>query len=314
MHAEVAALVAIFLHPDDDPRSINAESSTGRYKDAALGGPRCGERVFCPSTRQCGRVYRRQGLTCSGCIRMVRNLRALTLRVQRGRHARLAHCAISGSARRRAVRTLSWVGGAHQEPRNRERRVACRAGSGNSRAARLNAFQVLLVQFSNVAALIPSTPGTPPESCGLLPGANVPTYDYDVGLSTAVVQQMMSVATTVYRAAGDDPVVRSAAFCVRQALHSSTDYPVNPSLITLSFVCGDRFRIHNGNAEVVPVTWNSYHVPASARSPTTILTSGGLSVAPNADAFFRTDSIATARLYYRTTLLQTRANGGTACH
>lgn len=186
-------------------------------------------------------------------------------------------------------------------------------GIGNSQIARLTAFKVLLAEFNSSAGMTPAAPGDAPEACSLTVGGSGTTPDYDAGLTPEVVQQMMSVASAVYHNAADDPVIRSAAFCLRRATHTQTPYPVATSLITLSYVCADKFKVHNANPEDVQVTWNSYHVPPNARTTAPILTHGNLFVGSMTDAYFRTDSIATARLYYGTSLIQTRANGGTAC-
>ena len=124
----------------------------------------------------------------------------------------------------------------------------------------------------------------------------------------------MTLASAVYHNANDDPVVRSAAYCVRQALHSNFSFPITTSLITLTYVCGDKFRIHNGNAEFADLTWNTYNVPPNARTLAPTLTSGGTSVPGNSDGYIFTDNAATARLYYHSQLIQTRANAGTVCH
>lgn len=186
-------------------------------------------------------------------------------------------------------------------------------GTGNTQVARVSAFQILLYEYDNSQGLVPATPGQPPESCQAAMGGAGPTPTYNAGLSPQVVQQMMAAASAVYYNASDDGVVRSAAYCLRRALHYSTPYPVNTSLITLTYVCSDLFKVHNSNPDPVPLSWNTYHVPPNARTTAPILTSGQIWGTPNGDMTFRTDSIATARLYYGTTLIQTRANGGTGC-
>lgn len=186
-------------------------------------------------------------------------------------------------------------------------------GTGNTQIARVTALQILLAEYDNSQGLEPAAPGDPVENCQFFMGTTRTTPTYSAGLTPQVLQQMMAGASAVYHNANDDPVVRSAAFCLRTSLHHSTAYPVNTSLITLSYVCSDQFKVHNTNPEAVPLSWNSYHVPPNTRTVAPILTSGQIQAPPNGDMTFRTDSIATARLYYGTTLIQTRANGGTSC-
>jgi len=191
--------------------------------------------------------------------------------------------------------------------------IAVAQGTGNTRIARVTALQILLTEYDNSQGLQPATLGAPVENCQLYMGAGHTTPTYDAGLGQQVLQQIMAAASAVYYSASDDGVVRSAAYCVRSALRHSTPYPVNTPLVTLTYVCSDQFKIHNANPESFLLSWNSYHVPPNARTIAPILTSGHIQTAPNGDVFFRTDSIATARLYYGTTLIQTRANGGTGC-
>jgi hypothetical protein len=191
--------------------------------------------------------------------------------------------------------------------------LAVAQGTGNTQIARVTAFQILLAQYDNSQGLQPAALGDQVENCQFFVGTTRTTPTYNAGLTPQVLQQMMAGASTVYHNAGDDAVVRSAAFCLRTSLHHSTAYPVNTSLITLSYVCSDQFKVHNTNPEAVPLSWNTYHVPPNARTVAPTLTSGQILAPPNGDMTFRTDSIATARLYYGTTLIQTRANGGTGC-
>jgi hypothetical protein len=193
--------------------------------------------------------------------------------------------------------------------------IAVAQATANTQVARVAAFEVLVRQYNNIYVFNTPTPGSAIESCALSStGGYDWHYKYDGGLPTTLAQQIMTLASAVYHNTSDDPVVRSAAYCVRSALHQSFPFPINTALITLTFVCGDEYRIHNGNAEFADLTWNTYHVPPNVRTVAPTLTNGVRSVPGNADAYIRTDSIATTRLFYKGQLIQTRANGGSACH
>jgi hypothetical protein len=185
---------------------------------------------------------------------------------------------------------------------------------GNTQASRVASFQVLAAEFNNIFQFASPTPGAPIEACALSGSGGNSAYYYDEGLARSLGQQIMTLASAVYHNTNDDPVVRSAAYCVRQALHSNFPFPINTSLITLAYVCGDKFRIHNGNAEFADLAWNTYNVPPDVRPPAPTLTSGGTSVPGNSDGYIFTDNAGTARLYYQSQLIQTRANSRTVCH
>jgi hypothetical protein len=191
--------------------------------------------------------------------------------------------------------------------------LAVAQNPANAQIARVTAFQVLVSQFNNLFVFDAPMAGARIEACALGTGRSLAIL-YDGGLSTSQSQQIMSLASSIYHSTTDDPIVRSAAYCARTALNTSFPFPINTSLVTLTFVCGDKFRVHNGNVERAELTWNSYHVPPNARTTATVLTRGFTAVDGNTNGYIRTDSIATARLYYHGQLIQTRANAGTACH
>jgi hypothetical protein len=80
--------------------------------------------------------------------------------------------------------------------------------------------------------------------------------------------------------------------------------------ITLTYVCGNRFRIRNTNSYYIPLTFDvygvagsGYEVAAAARAPS----------AAYRDVFFDAMQPGTVRLFAAGKLIQTKANGGKLC-
>lgn len=79
--------------------------------------------------------------------------------------------------------------------------------------------------------------------------------------------------------------------------------------IRLSYVCGNRFRVHNPNDVALPMRYEVYGQDES----------GLLSLAPRAagapfgETIFTTQARGTVRLFWGTQVIQTAANGGIAC-
>jgi len=91
------------------------------------------------------------------------------------------------------------------------------------------------------------------------------------------------------------------------------DAPTDPSLsqgtlpnsITLTYICGNSFRVRNTNATVVTVTWDVYKT--SETGSLTLLPKPASG--PYSETYFTTVNKGTVRLFLDGTLIQTKANG-----
>ncbi len=84
--------------------------------------------------------------------------------------------------------------------------------------------------------------------------------------------------------------------------------PVNTALITLSYVCGNNFKVRNRNTVAVPLTWNVIN-----GSETGGLTVPAIAGGEAGSAVITTIEKRTVRLYYSGQLIATVANGNQTC-
>jgi hypothetical protein len=122
------------------------------------------------------------------------------------------------------------------------------------------------------------------------------------GYKTSIYNTMKAIEADL-----SGPVaVRGVAHCWRVWLGRYE--PLDISTITLSYVCGTTFRIANPNANGYVFTFQS--VGAN------VLTSqnGVIKAAGFGNTDFSMIYPGTLRLFYKGTLIQTKPNGGTACH
>jgi hypothetical protein len=89
----------------------------------------------------------------------------------------------------------------------------------------------------------------------------------------------------------------------------SLNPPLDIAGIRLTYICGNKFRVRNPNAAVVPVTWDVYNKNESGNLDLPPKTAGQ----PYSETFFTTLNKGTVRLFYTGQLIQTKANGGAAC-
>jgi hypothetical protein len=104
--------------------------------------------------------------------------------------------------------------------------------------------------------------------------------------------------------------VRATAACVARLLDAFVPRAVNPAVLALTYVCGNRFVVHNANSEWADVT---YEVAGSDDS-------GDFSVPPNGERAFVADVAGLTRIYFnpghdqpRGVLVTTVANLATSC-
>ena len=108
---------------------------------------------------------------------------------------------------------------------------------------------------------------------------------------------------TTARNGSEASVLRDIAGCMRDFLHSEVPPQVSASLITMTYVCDNRFRVRNGNADWVDVAYGVYQTDDK----------GDLAVPPNGEITFTTDSTGTTRLSLSGKVIQSKANLRTAC-
>jgi hypothetical protein len=97
--------------------------------------------------------------------------------------------------------------------------------------------------------------------------------------------------------------LRLVASCVRGALRAFVPPTIVPSTIRLTYLCGNRFRVRNPNADWADVRYDVYRTDDG----------GDLTVPPNGEIVFTTERTGTTRLFYAGRLVQTKANGGATC-
>jgi hypothetical protein len=121
-------------------------------------------------------------------------------------------------------------------------------------------------------------------------------------------QEIAALRTALF-AVRDDATLptrsRRLAHCVGTALHDKIAdiEPVPAGRITLTYICGNTFRVRNTWDRTIPVDFDVYGTPER----------GGTYARPGEDTFFGTERRGTVRIFHRGTLLQTKANGNKPC-
>jgi hypothetical protein len=134
-----------------------------------------------------------------------------------------------------------------------------------------------------------------------------------VSLSSGFAGQFRAAVGAL--AAGDpDPRVmryaqRIVAAYDARALYSSLRDP-DKSKITLTYICGTRFRIRNANAVVLHLTYDVY---GSGQPAAELQVDERRPPAPYAEGFFDVGAKGTVRVFLNGVLVQTKANGNTVC-
>jgi len=78
-----------------------------------------------------------------------------------------------------------------------------------------------------------------------------------------------------------------------------------PNSITLTYICGNSFRVRNTNPAVITVTWDVYKTPEKG----TLALAARPAQAPYSETYFTTANKGTVRLFLDGVLIQTKANG-----
>lgn len=104
--------------------------------------------------------------------------------------------------------------------------------------------------------------------------------------------------------AGSYPaVVKDLASCIRTMIADEYPERVPTSAITLTYVCGDKFRVNNAGAFWVDVTYSVNNATET----------GDLVVSPGGHTEFVTETSGLVLLTYMGQVIRERANGGVPC-
>ena len=79
--------------------------------------------------------------------------------------------------------------------------------------------------------------------------------------------------------------------------------------LTLTYMCGNRWRVRNPHAQALDVTWDVFRTTARGALTLPARPDG----AAFSESFFETPVAGTTRLFYQTRLVQTKAHGNRAC-
>jgi hypothetical protein len=84
---------------------------------------------------------------------------------------------------------------------------------------------------------------------------------------------------------------------------------IQPSALRLTYICGNTFRVRNGNLAPVPVMWD---VAGTSETGTLVLPPRSFAAAFS-ETFFATVATGTVRLFYAGAQVDVKANGGFVC-
>ena len=168
--------------------------------------------------------------------------------------------------------------------------------------ARIMALRVLLAQHTGSLHL-PTPIRLSPDGQRCVPEIIARDATYS-GASLPVEHAQQAFAAAKQVANSSAPAdVRLVARCVKEAYAAFVPPDVNPSLLRLTYVCGNKFRVQNPNADWADVR---YDVEGTDDS-------GEHEVPPNGEITIETVKKGTTRLYYNGQLVQSLSNGGTTC-
>jgi hypothetical protein len=187
--------------------------------------------------------------------------------------------------------------------------------------ARVFAFRVLhwalvpslILQYGDLAS--------PELLCFRVPSAILEGIRRGSAMPSNYVNTIKGVTQTVLADSAADPRVRSAARCVRSwenrpLITDENDprwavpaAPVNPYTITLSYVCGNQFRVRNTAPYGVTVTYRVVETPETG----SVVVPAKDPVLGHADAFFTTQIQGFVVLRWMEKVVDNKPNGNIPC-
>ncbi len=137
-------------------------------------------------------------------------------------------------------------------------------------------------------------------------GARVGAFPVDAAARQRIAQLMADIGAMT-----TDVALVELAYAGMGSLEMAgwTNVKVPGNAVTLTYMCGNRFRIRNRSPLTLGLRWDVYGTSASGRA---VYPSPPTGVA-YADRFLTVPVRGTVRVFYGTQLLQTKANGGTTC-
>lgn len=129
-------------------------------------------------------------------------------------------------------------------------------------------------------------------------------FQVDAGALPADFLARMATTTETLMLGPTYPVsVRAFATCIRDTIADEYPYRIPTSAITLTYVCGDKFRVNNSGAFSAEVT---YKVNNTSEE-------GDLVTQPGSYTEFVTETSGLVVLWYMGQPIRERANGGVPC-
>jgi hypothetical protein len=129
-----------------------------------------------------------------------------------------------------------------------------------------------------------------------LPGSQNP-------VPTTYVRRLAALYDEVGWAADENPVLADIARCARVVLRNDVPESVDPSRITLTYMCGTKYRVTNTAPKGATVTYRVSHTREA----------GDLTIPPKGSRDFYTVFIDAVRLEYNGRVIQEAENGGREC-
>lgn len=186
--------------------------------------------------------------------------------------------------------------------------AAVASSSSAPRDMRLRALEVLATYADATAA--PTFTDAVIAETASLPGD--PTPRHEPSTQPFNGQSTTTIATALLAASADgDPAVRAAARRVRQHLAFAAPLAAPPQAgsLTLTYICGNRFRMRNSGDIGIRYRYDVYGT-AEAKQLWVDHPAAG---EPYVETFFTTTRRGTVRVFVGSRLVQTKANGGSAC-
>jgi hypothetical protein len=177
--------------------------------------------------------------------------------------------------------------------------------AGASAQARSTAILILVEQHDNRVGLplnLSLTEALRSGQCRLVP-FTLSSYRSAAELPSGYLQQLGKALLDLSTAQGTPDLVAKFANCTRPVMSGAIADAVPASMISLSYICGNRYRVENQNTESVKVSWG-----VSGKR-----TKAAIVVPPKGEKTFTTQQQGPTTLYYQGEEVQTAANGGKPC-
>lgn len=140
------------------------------------------------------------------------------------------------------------------------------------------------------------------QNCKLASGAEG-NYVVSGSMPADYLRQIAIATDQIRNDVTESAVVRDLAGCIRNTLLNDVPEIVDPGLITFTYICATRFKVHNGNASWAGL---SYAVEGTAET-------GDFDAKPSGDTFIVTLAKGATKLRYGSQLIATATSTGARC-